>query len=99
MTVLESTANHKAIIRPIHTSSDAVGINTGIKREFHRRCVHNTHNIPTSGRLNDSKERTVQTIFGVKLYHLLIVIGTLQQFDSVILRFPKEFEQYEVGIS
>jgi hypothetical protein len=81
---LEGTSNHKAIIRPIHSSSNAVGINTGIQWELDRCCVHNTNDISTPRSLNNSKEWTVQTIFCVKLNYLLVVVGSLQQFDSVV---------------
>mmetsp|Transcript_10156 Transcript_10156/g.21994 ORF Transcript_10156/g.21994 Transcript_10156/m.21994 type:complete len:338 (+) Transcript_10156:92-1105(+) len=86
LSYLESTSNHEAIIRPVSTSTNTVSINTSIQGEFHWRRVHNTHNISTSGGLNNSKERTVQTILCVKLNNLLVVVGALQQLDSGIQR-------------
>eukprot|EP00579_Thalassiosira_antarctica_P001982 CAMPEP_0201865922 /NCGR_PEP_ID=MMETSP0902-20130614/680_1 /ASSEMBLY_ACC=CAM_ASM_000551 /TAXON_ID=420261 /ORGANISM="Thalassiosira antarctica, Strain CCMP982" /LENGTH=103 /DNA_ID=CAMNT_0048390791 /DNA_START=258 /DNA_END=565 /DNA_ORIENTATION=- len=82
--ILEGTANHEAIIRPVNASSNTVGIDTSVKREFYRCGVDNTDNISTSRGLNNSKEWAVKTIFCVKFYNLLVVIGTLQEFDSSI---------------
>mmetsp|Transcript_4893 Transcript_4893/g.8812 ORF Transcript_4893/g.8812 Transcript_4893/m.8812 type:complete len:315 (+) Transcript_4893:194-1138(+) len=82
LSCLESTANHETIIRPVTIATDTVGINTGIQREFHWRRVHNTYNISTSGCLHNGEEWTVQTIFCVKLNHLLVVVRALQQFNS-----------------
>lgn len=81
---LEGTSDHEAIIGPVHATSNAVGINTGIQRELHRRRVDNTYNIAASWGLNNSKEWAVKTVFCVKLYYLLVVIGALQQFDSAV---------------
>ncbi len=84
---LEGSSDHEAIIGPVNAPSNTVGIDTSVKGEFYGCGIDNAYNISTSWGLDDGEEWTVQTVFCVKLNHLLVVVGALQQFDSGMMGF------------
>jgi len=59
-----------------------MGDNRTLQREFNGCGVHHTNHVPRAWSFQDAEEGTVATIFRVKLYHLLVVVGSLQQLDA-----------------
>jgi len=66
----------------IHVIVDGVGDNTGSHGELDWGSVDDADDIARSRGLEDSEELAVAAVLGVKLDHLLVVVGSLKELNS-----------------
>mmetsp|Transcript_3203 Transcript_3203/g.6582 ORF Transcript_3203/g.6582 Transcript_3203/m.6582 type:complete len:322 (-) Transcript_3203:320-1285(-) len=94
-----SSENRFAVITNL---ADFVWLHRGNQWEFNGRRVDNTNDISASWGLDNGREGAVHTIFSVNLNNLLLVIGSLQEFDKSIQRtsigLQDEFHTVNKGI-
>jgi len=70
----------------VHVVVDGVGDNTGSHGELHRGGVDDAYDVARSGSLEDSEELAVTAVIGVKLDHLLVVVGSLKKLNPGVER-------------
>ena len=63
-----------------------MGDNAGSHGELDRGRVDDAYDVARSGSLEDSKELAVAAVLGVKLDHLLVVVGSLKKLNPGIER-------------
>merc|ERR1719182_1276827 len=65
----------------IHVVVDGVGDNTSPHGELDWGSVDDANDVARSRSLEDSEELAIATILGIKLDHLLIVVGSLKKLN------------------
>merc|ERR1719398_383827 len=70
----------------IHVVVDGVGDNTSPHGELDWGSVDDANDVARSRSLEDSEELGIATVLGVKLDHLLIVVGSLKKLNPGIER-------------
>ena len=72
--------NNRVLLSVLHKE----GLDACVHGEFNGSSVEDSDDISSSGCLDDSVKWSGKTVFSVKLDDLLVVVRTLQQFDSCV---------------
>merc|ERR1719201_949463 len=70
----------------IHVVVDGVGYNTSPHGELDWGSVDDAYDVARSRSLEDSEELAIATVLGVKLDHLLVVVGSLKKLNPSVER-------------
>ena len=71
---------------PAIATANFIGDGGSGQGELDRGCVDDAHHVSTSRSLDDGEEWAIQTVFGVQLKDLLVVVRSLQQLNAGVER-------------
>ena len=85
VTVISVASHPSASGVAVHAAPlDSVWLDNGRDGEFDRSGVDDSDDVSDSGRLNDGKEGMLDSVFGVDLDDLLVVVRTLEELEACV---------------